>query len=221
MLKLILFRLKKGLFGAAALLGVAVIFYATAGNILAAAQADKNTAAEIVVYTSELPKKALYEFKIWDDPAAAGGKMIGYPNTGDELDPPPENDPHVTFQVTVEKGLPYRAWVHMKVGAPKGKSTANVVWLQFSDAVDMNKTTILKPGSPSYLTATGPLKEGWAWVKAEMAGKPAEAGLVSFQKAGEITVRIQGGMEGVGFDQFVLSPAMFLEQAPMDAVVKK
>src|SRR5437867_3937420 len=91
---------------------------------------------EVVVYASDLPKSALSEFDVWNDPAAPGGRMVGLPNNGDGLDPPPENDPHVTFKVKVQHGIPSRCWIHMKVGAPKGKSQANVLWVQFSDAVD-------------------------------------------------------------------------------------
>jgi hypothetical protein len=32
---------------------------------------------------------------------------------------------------------------------------------------------------------------------------------------------MQAGMEGVGFDQFLLSPAQFLEKPPAEAMVKK
>jgi len=40
-------------------------------------------------------------------------------------------------------------------------------------------------------------------------------------KSNEATVRIQAGMEGVGLDQILLSPARFLEQGPPEAVVAK
>ena len=43
--------------------------------------------------------------------------------------------------------------------------------------------------------------------------------LVTFRTSGEVTVRVQAGAEGVGFDQLVLSPSRFLEKAPTDAVV--
>ena len=39
--------------------------------------------------------------------------------------------------------------------------------------------------------------------------------------AGDVTVRVQAGMEGVGFDQLVLSPSKFLEKAPSESVVAK
>jgi hypothetical protein len=75
---------------------------------------------EVVVHVSDLPKSALYEFDFWSEPASPGSRMVGTPNTGDELDPPPENDPHVLFKVGVQRGVPYRCWIHMKVGKPKG-----------------------------------------------------------------------------------------------------
>jgi hypothetical protein len=34
-------------------------------------------------------------------------------------------------------------------------------------------------------------------------------------------VGVQAGMEGVGFDQFLLSPARFLERPPSQTVVPK
>lgn len=106
----------------------------------------------------------------------------------------------------------------MKVGTPKGQSQANLVWVQFSDAVDKANNKMFAPGSDSYITAQGPTTEGWAWVGCNLEGSDS---LVYFQTNGEITVRLQAGMEGVAFDQFVLSPADFLKQPPSEPVVEK
>jgi len=180
----------------------------------------EGSASEVIVYASDLPQSALSEFEVWDDPASPGGKMVGTPNTGDELDPPPENDPHVIFKVQVQSGVPYRCWIHMKVGAPKGKSQANMLWVQFSDAIDQANQEVFKPGTGSYLTAEGPTQEGWTWAECDVADSEAE-GLVYFRTSGEVTVRLQAGMEGVGFDQFVLSPRLFLEEPPSKAIVEE
>lgn len=176
---------------------------------------------EVVVYASELSKGSLSEFDFWDDPSSPGGRLIGTPNTGDELDPPPENDPHVTFTVAVRAGVPYRCWIHMKVGAPKGVSTANMFWVQFSDAVDGANEVVLGPRTSSYLTARGPTRQGWAWVGCDLEGSSSTESLVRFSRSGEVTVRLQAGQEGVGFDQFLLSPRRFLEKPPTEAVVSK
>lgn len=106
----------------------------------------------------------------------------------------------------------------MKVGAPKGVSEANRFWVQFSNAVDRANKQVLKPGTGSYLTAQGPKQQGWHWV-----GCDARSGesLIYFRSSGEVTVRMQAGMEGVAFDQFLLSPGQFLSKPPSEAIVKK
>lgn len=196
---------------------------ATTGKAEEPPPANEPAAApsEIIVYASDLPESALSELEFWEDQASPGNKMIGIPNTGDELDPPPESDPHVTFKVQVQSGVPYRCWIHMKVGASKGKSQANVVWVQFSGAVDEANKAVFKPGSASYLTAQGPTQEGWAWVGCDLEGSEAAGSLVYFQTRGEVTVRVQAGMEGVGFDQFLLSPVEFLVEPPSKPIVEK
>ncbi len=203
--------------GAAGTLAILGLAAAVSG----ATQATKTGPAappEVVVHASDLPESALSEFDFWNDPASPGGRMIGTPNKGDELDPPPENDPHVTFKVRVQGGVPYRCWIHMKVGPPKGKSQANLIFVQFTGAIDAN-ADVLKPGTGDYLSARGPAKEGWAWVGCDSADRSKN--LVRFRTTGEVPVRLQAGMEGVGFDQVLLSPARFLEKAPSEAVVAK
>jgi hypothetical protein len=182
---------------------------------------SQSAASEVVVYASDLPRRALSEFSFWDDPASPGGKSIGTPNKGDILDPPPENDPHVTFRVKVQAGVAYRCWIHMKVGAPKGKAKANKLFVQFSDAVDKTNQEVLRPGTGSYLTAQGPEREGWTWVGCDAVPPGASDPLIKFRTGGEVTVRLQGGEEGVAFDQVVLSPARFLDKPPSEAVVQK
>lgn len=176
---------------------------------------------EVVVYASELPESDVYECDFWKEPTSPGGKIIGVRNGGEEVDPPPENDPHITFKVKVQSGMPYRGWIHMKVGAPKGKSQANRFWVQFSDAVDKANKAVFKPGTASYLTAQGPTQQGWTWVACDVEGAKAPESLIYFRTTGEVTARIQVGAEGVAFDQFLLSPAQFLEKSPSEAAVKK
>ena len=177
--------------------------------------------SEIIVYASDLPSDALVELDFIDDSASPGGKLIGLPNTGDELDPPPENDPHATFQVRVQSSVPYRCWIHMKVGAPKGRSQANVIWVQFSDSVNQANKEVFRPATNSYLTAQGSEQQGWAWIGCDAAASGTPEALVYFQTSGEVTARLQAGAEGVGFDQFILSPAKFLNAPPSEPIVEK
>lgn len=187
---------------------------------LSAARGGQAPAPDVIVYASELPARALSEFAFRNDPASPGGKLVGTPQTGGELDPPPEDDPNVTFTVPVRAGVPYRCWIHMKVGAPKGLSKANKLFVQITGAVDKASKEILKPRSTSYLTAQGPEQVGWTWVSCDPGANVSEP-LVRFKSNGEVTVRLQGGAEGVGFDQFILSPARFLDKPPTEAVVSK
>lgn len=174
--------------------------------------------AEVVVNAADMAEDSVYELEVWEDAASPGGTLLGVTNFGGDLDPPPENDPHVAFSVPVRSGVPYRCWVRMRVGAPKGVSQANVLYVQFASAVDDSGAPILRPQSDSFLTARGPEEEGWAWVGCDLDGAPAT---VAFAADGETGVRIQAGMEGVGFDQFVLSPAAYLDGPPAGDVVEK
>jgi hypothetical protein len=175
-------------------------------------------APEVIVYASDLTTEALDELDFIEDVASPGGVMIGLPNSGDELDPPPESDPHVTFAVPVERGVPYRCWIHMKVGEAKGRSTANTVYVQFSKSVDEANQEVFRLSTNSYLTAQGPTQPGWTWVSCDLEDGSS---LIYFENSGESRVRIQAGAEGVGFDQFLLSPATFLEAPPPEAVLPK
>jgi hypothetical protein len=197
-----------------ATLALAALAAVTVGAGVGAAQVPP---PDVVVHASALPRSALSEFAFWDDPASPGGKLVGTPNTGGELDPPPENDPNVRFTVRVLGGVAYRCWVHMKVGPPKGVALANRLWVQFTGAVDEQGRETLRPGTRSYLTAQGPTQQGWSWVGCNAGSSPA---LVRFAADGEVTVRLQAGMEGVGFDQVVLSPTRFLTTPPAEAVVQ-
>lgn len=183
--------------------------------------ADPSPAPEIVVYASDLPESALYEFEFWRDPTSPGGVVAGTPNTGDDLDPPPEQDPHVRFKVSVRQGIAYRCWIHMKVGEPKGVARANRLYVQFTGAVDGAGRAVLRPGTASYLTAQGPERPGWVWVGCDGAASGAPGSRIHFRAGGEVTVRLQAGMEGVGFDQVVLSPTRYLTRPPSERIVPR
>jgi hypothetical protein len=189
--------------------GIAATLLVLSLNVASAAAQSP----EVVVHAVDLPARGLYELESWTDSTSPGGKMLGVTNRGDELDPPPENDPNATFTIKVQAGVPYRCWVRMKVGTPMGRSTADLLFVQFSNAIDETKREVLKPRSGDYLTIIGPRRPGWAWVGSDR--------LVTFATSGDVTVRIQAGAEGVGFDQLVLSSARFLKSAPHETVVAK
>lgn len=177
--------------------------------------------SEVVVYASDVTQSGLFELDYFDDTDSPGGKRIGLPNNGNELDPPPQNGPNATFKVKVQSGIPYRCWIHMKVGTSQASSQANLIWVQLSDAFDKANKEILEPGTDSYLTAQGPAQVGWSWVGCNLSDSGLPDPPLYFQTKEEITVRLQAGMEGVGFDQFLLSPAKYLNAPPSEPVVKK
>lgn len=197
-------------------IAVALAAVASAGSPEAQQPPAKPAAVmppDVVVHVGDLPASAFYELESWKDPASPGGKMVGVTNRGEDLDPPPENDPAATFNVRVQAGVPYRCWIRMKVGAPKGVSKANLLFVQFSGAVDKSNVEVLAPRTKDYLSVRGPEKEGWTWVGSER--------LITFRTSGDVTVRVQAGAEGVGFDQLVLSPGRFLKTPPAETIVKK
>ena len=176
---------------------------------------------DVLAYASDVPQSGLLQLQFLNDPASPGNKLIGLPNKGNELLAPPRDNPHVALNLEVRSGIPYRCWIHMKVGTPLRRSTANLIRVQLSDAYDAYNNQILQPGTASYLTAQGPAGQGWAWVGCNLE-EPASTGtLIYFHRDGEITARVQFGMEGVGFDQFLLSPATYLANAPSALVVEK
>ena len=87
----------------------------------------------------------------------------------------------------------------MKVGTAKGRSTANIVWVQFG-LVDRASQAVFRPGTNSYLTAQGSEQQGWMWVGCEATGSGTSEALVYFQttSSGEITVRLQAGQKELG-----------------------
>ena len=191
---------------------VALVAIAFPGSSEAQQPAAKPAVAgapDVVVHVGDLPATAFYELESWKDPSSPGGKMVGVTNRGEEMDPPPENDPAATFNVRVQAGVPYRCWIRMKVGPAKGVSQANLLFVQFSGAVG----DVLAPRTKDYLSLRGPAKEGWTWVGSDRT--------IQFKTSGDVTVRIQAGAEGVGFDQVILSPARFLKTAPAEAIVRK
>ena len=71
------------------------------------------------------------------------------------------------------------------------------------------------------MTAQGPEQAGWTWVPCDIKEAAPDESFVFFGTTGQVTVRIQAGAEGVGFDQFILSSAEFVDQPPAEAVVAK
>ncbi len=179
-------------------------------------------AREIVVHASDLPGTALgKDLESWDDPSSPGGRMIGIHNDGDPIGPPPDPDASATFKVQVQAGVPYRCWVRMKVGRSLKNSQANLLFVQFTNAVDRQGREIFTLGTRDFIAVRAPAREGWIWAGRDLPDPKSTEPVVHFRASGEVTVGITAGMEGVGFDQFVLSPARHFSKPPAEAVAAK
>ncbi len=177
---------------------------------------------EIFILASDLPPGALFdEFELRQDARSPGKTMIVSPNDGSLLDPPPENEACAIFKVQVRDGVPYRCRVRMKVGAAKGRSLANILYVQFTNAVDEENREIFTLGTADCLMLRAPPREGWHWVGRDQEDPGAIEPSIRFRTSGEITVRIAAGAGGVGFDQFVLSPVPFADPSPSARLIKQ
>ena len=162
---------------------------------------------EVVVHVTDLPRTALDEFEFWSDPASPGGRLVGTPNTGRRARPAARGRSRTCASgFASSAGVPYRCWIHMKVGKPKGKSQANLLYVQATNAVDRGGREVFKPGTGSYLAAQGPAREGWTWVACDPVEPASPDPYLRFRTSGEVAVPVQAGMEGIGFDQFLLEP---------------
>ena len=120
-------------------------------------------------------------------PACAGGLQSLSTSTLVEAETQPS-----ALEASVQSGILYRCRIRtLAGGAPRGKSSVNLVWAQFSIAVNRAGDEVFKSGSGSYLTVTGPTEKGWQWVGCDPPGRVSPADSFNyFQGSGTTTVRL-------------------------------
>lgn len=91
------------------------------------------------------------------------------------------------FDVQIRASLFHPHWIHMLVGSPRGKSTANVSWAQFLGTADKANREVFIPRTDSYLPATGSMQEGrkWAGCDPPESVSPIDT-LIYFQNSREV-----------------------------------
>ena len=148
---------------------------------------------------------------------AAGGQMLssadrGWSNTDAPLASPAD---YVEATFSAPSYTPYHVWVRLRA---TGDSKYNEsVWVQFSDALDLNQKPIDAIGSTQALgvnleNCSGCGVSGWGWQdKAYWLQQP---NVVEFSSGTTHTIRVQTREDGVQIDQVVLSPAAYLSSAP-------
>ncbi len=197
----------------------------TAGSLLAAdgtGSSDPDSSVldyswswgdEVLVRAADLPASAVRgtEWSRIDDAGAAGGVMMLNPDKGatkraSALAAPAS---YVELSVDVAAGVPYRLWLRSR--ATNNAYTNDSLYLQFSGAIDGAGAPLARIGTTSALSLI--LEQGrdagvsgWGWSD---AGYDAVAPPVYFAQSGRQTIRLQQREDGIGWDQLILSSAVF------------
>ncbi len=167
---------------------------------------------EVLVRAADLPATALRgsEWVRTDQSDAAGGEMILNPDKGGakrSVVAAPAS--YVEFTVNAAAGVPYYLWMRLRAS---GNAYANdSLTLQFSGAVDAQGAPLARIGTTNGLAII--LEQGreagvagWGWTDSVYDGVAAP---VYFAQSGTQTIRIQQREDGVGWDQLVLSSAVY------------
>ena len=110
---------------------------------------------------------------------------------------------------------PYHIWIRLR--ATNDSKYNDSVWVQFSDAIDLNQNGVYPIGSTRGLgvnleNCSGCGVSGWGWQdKSYWLQQP---NVIEFTNTTTHTIRIQTREDGVQIDQVVLSPATYLGTAP-------
>ncbi len=176
------------------------------------AHAANNT---IVLYASKAPVRA-GNWAVKADSSAAGGFSIENPNLGAAKISAALATPQNYFEIKFPAyaGQPYHLWIRSK--SINNAVSNDSVFVQFSDSVTDVGTAIDRIGTTSaeavvLQACTGAVEAGWGWSDNGWcgAGKP-----IYFQTTGTHTVRVQVREDGLSIDQIVLSPQLYMTNAP-------
>ena len=193
-----------------ALGALAVIAMIAGAGIRAYASSD------IVLYASDVTRiQGNWAFTA--NSSGAGGQMLasadrGWSTVSNALAAPAD---YVEFTFSAPSYAPYHVWVRLR--ASSNSKYNDSVWVQFSDALDLNQNAVYPIGSTSGLplnlencSRCGVL--GWGWQ--DKAYWLQQANVVQFGAGTTHTIRLQTREDGVQFDQVVLSPATYLNSSP-------
>ena len=157
-------------------------------------------------------------WKLIDDPGAAGGVRIWNPNAGVAKLPGALASPSSFFELTfnAEANRGYRLWIRGR--AEKDAWTNDSAYVQFSGSVSSTGTPVNRIGSTSATwvgveDGSGCGLQGWGW-QDNGYGTGVLGPLVYFAQSGPQTIRIQQREDGLSIDQIVLSAGSYLTVAP-------
>jgi endonuclease/exonuclease/phosphatase family metal-dependent hydrolase len=188
---------------------------ALAGAIAAPPQ-PLGAAADIVMYAADASTMRGNWFRT-NDSTAAGGQRMGSSDNGWSATDNASSNPADYFELTfnASSNTRYRIWVRMRAGSNSKYNDS--AYVQFSDALDGNGSSVYGIGTSSGLTlnlqsCNGCSLGGWGWM--DGAYWLNQVSTVSFATSGTHTVRVQTREDGVSVDQIVLSPTTYLSNSP-------
>ena len=172
---------------------------------------------EIVLYAKNAPVVA-GRWQLVADSQAAGGARLWNPDASAPKLPVAQATPANYFELTfnAERGRAYRLWVR---GLAERDYWGNdSVYVQFSGSVDATGAPVMRIGTAastwvSLEDCSGCGELGWGR-QDNGYGTGVLGPLVYFEASGPQTIRFQQREDGMSIDQIVLSPALYLTNAP-------
>ena len=171
--------------------------------IIAGAGSRAHAASDLVLYATDFTV-AHGNWATVATTGAAGGQALSSADRGwstpDTALASPADYVEATF--SVPSYTPYHIWVRLRAS---GDSKYNdSVWMQFSDALDLNQSPVHKIGTTGALllnleNCSGCGVSGWGWQ--DKAYWLQQVNVVEFSTDGPHTVRIQTREDGVQIDR--------------------
>jgi hypothetical protein len=177
---------------------------------------ETNPANDVVLYVNDASVAA--GWTATPDATAAGGARLQNPNTGAAKLTTALASPAHYFEIpfTAVAGIGYRLWI-------RGTATSNhyandSAFVQFDKSVDQAGVPIYRIGTTAATVYTledcsGCGMSGWGW-QDNGYGAGVLGPLVYFGTSGPQRLRVQVREDGLGIDQIVLSPQIYLRLAP-------
>ncbi|MQA31888.1 MAG: hypothetical protein GEU82_18985 [Luteitalea sp.] len=169
---------------------------------------------EVVLYAANA--STTVGWNVVPDATAAGDARLQNPNAGAPKLAAALASPDAYFDMVFDAvaGQPYHLWIR---GTATGNSWANdSVFVQFDKSVTAAGAPAYRIGTTAAATVTiedcvGCGLAGWGWNDNGFAGHGPD---IYFADGGTQTIRVQVREDGLGIDQIILSPAMFLTNSP-------
>jgi regulation of enolase protein 1 (concanavalin A-like superfamily) len=174
------------------------------------------SASEIVLHARDAQPIA-GTWHLVTDTTAAGGARIEQPDAGVPKITTPSATPADYFELTftARANTQYRLW--MRARALNDSYANDSVYVQFSGSVTDTGTPVNRIGTTEATTfvledCSGCGEAGWGW-QDDGYGTGVLGPLLYFVD-GPQTIRVQAREDGLGIDQIVLSPGLYLNTSP-------